>query len=282
MAVKNAADKVTEQGNEPPMIRRRGEVDDSESGVGSSAGALNENALVLPLPTKPEEAKVTYTGVPAAMPAPQPKSKPEGLSMEQRLPLSKKLAEAIAAVSAASSSTSPAPKPPPRELLERTAKETTAIKATDQGNGQKGAPPPPSSASALQPRNVSCKAGGTGGACPADMVPPWRPGDGASLGEVRGTPPHSVSIVTFGLEALDDELAVEVASLGGGAWVTLGEDTLRAALWRSWSFRADLVVNAREFPDPAAQRAVYGHTGTTRASCDGPCTIATSRGGSHK
>jgi len=115
------------------MMRWRWELDDSESGVGSSAGALSENALVLPLPTKPEEAKVTYTGVPVATPAPHPKSKPEGLSKEQRLPLEKKLAEAMAAVSAASSSTSPTPKPPPRELLERTAKETAAVKATDQG-----------------------------------------------------------------------------------------------------------------------------------------------------
>ena len=126
-----------------------------------------------------------------------------------------------------------------------------ADKVTEQCNEPKGAPPPPSSASGSQQWNVSC-------GCP----PPHRRWETAhGVGGTGGALPRCVSIVTFGLEKLDGELSVEVESLGGGVWATLSENSLQAALWRSWRFRADLVVDARGFPDPAACAAGYGHTG---------------------
>jgi len=113
------------------------------------------------------------------------------------------------------------------------------------------APAPPSFTSGFQQGNVSYE-------CP----PPhcrWETAHG--VGGAIGALPRRVFIVTFGLEQLDGELSEEVDWLGGGAWARLGENRLQAALLRSRGFRADLVVDARGFPDPASIGAGYGHTG---------------------
>ena len=70
----------------------------------------------------------------------------------------------------------------------------------------------------------------------------------------------SVSLVTFGLERLDEELAKHVFQQGGGARASIDDDDLRLALRRSVGFRADVVVDARHFPDPDSH-SLRRHTG---------------------
>lgn len=71
---------------------------------------------------------------------------------------------------------------------------------------------------------------------------------------------RSVSLVTFGIEKLDEELAEEAFVLGGGARARIEEPVLRTALQRSNGFRADVIVDARQFPDPDCF-SLRGHTG---------------------
>jgi hypothetical protein len=72
--------------------------------------------------------------------------------------------------------------------------------------------------------------------------------------------PRMVSLVTFGIEKLDAELAKEASRLGGGARALIGEPTLRTALLRSHGLLADVIADARQFPDPDCHN-LRGHTG---------------------
>ena len=72
--------------------------------------------------------------------------------------------------------------------------------------------------------------------------------------------PFSVTLVSFGLERLDDTLAELVDSLGGGVRAIVADDTLQRALKRSVGFRADVIIDTRSFDDPN-RNCGLGHTG---------------------
>jgi len=70
----------------------------------------------------------------------------------------------------------------------------------------------------------------------------------------------SVSLASFGLEQLDSTLTEHVRISGGGASAIVADDILQHALERSRHFRADVIIDARGFPDPNGHCA-SGHIG---------------------
>eukprot|EP00913_Durusdinium_trenchii_P002763 g2555.t2 len=161
------------------------------------------------------------------------------------------------------------PPPPPQRASESTGRQERTSQAPPKPSRpaprskavQEDAPPPPPPTTKVPP-----KLEGEGQPCPKDKekdddssVRTKRAGvekqEPAACAEPADKPDGDmrmrILVATFGLEALDGELADRCNELGGGAHAHIHEHEISDALTRQ-NFPSDVILDARMFPDPDA------------------------------
>lgn len=145
------------------------------------------------------------------------------------------------------------PPPPPQRASESTGRQERTSQAPPKPSRpaprskavQEDAPPPPPPTTKVPP-----KLEGEGQPCPKDKEK-----EPAACAEPADKPDGDmrmrILVATFGLEALDGELADRCNELGGGAHAHIHEHEISDALTRQ-NFPSDVILDARMFPDPDA------------------------------
>ena len=229
-----AAAAAAPEGTEPLTEGTSAEAEEGASAteaLAAEAVSAEESATNKPVTSETvagmcEEALAHHEGYFASQPPPPPPPPPPPLLPPSPIPLAEQQAHLIMP-----------PAPPAEQASTLLAMPVAPAPPAEQALAPLAMPPAP----ALPAEKGS-----------ASLAMPTVPANQAE---------QEATILTFGLENMDNELVNLTIDAGGGASASIPMEALHRALFRKGFKRVDFIIDCRLFPDPDAQ-ALTRHPGT--------------------